>query len=137
MAIIHQHGWLDNELPMPSDEEIAKIWKSKTKCQSHPLDVFKEQLEQWNKEGLTSVVIHQLLKEKCSCDVQAIRRYRNKHFPKPIEPVMVRSTLPGRDLDVDFGELGKFLDDDQESKKSLVIFFEVASFKKSLPGDCS
>ena len=101
------------------------------------LMLYKEQLEQWDKEGLTSVVIHQLLKDKCSCDVQAIRRYRNKHFPKPIEPVMVRSTVPGRDMEVDFGELGKFLDDDRNMKKSLVIFFAVASLKKSLSRDCS
>ncbi len=115
LAITHQ--WLDNESPMPSDEEIAKLWNRKSKTQSHPLDIHKELLEQWDKEGLSSVVIHQLLKDKCSCDVQAIRRYRNKHFPKPIEPIMVRSTVPGRDLELDFGELGKFLDHDQTIKK--------------------
>ena len=69
---------------------------TETKIQSHPLDIYREQLKQWDKEGLTSVVIHQLLKDKCPCDVQAIRRYRNKHFPKPVEPVMVRSTVPGK-----------------------------------------
>lgn len=106
------HGWLNLELPMPSDEEIAKINTKKTKNSSHSLDPHKELIEAWHNEGLSSVVICQLLKDKCSCDVQAIRRYRNKYFPTPIEPVMVRQTAPGRDLDVDFGELGKFLDDD-------------------------
>ena len=106
------HGWLNPELPMPSDEEIAKVYKKKAKNSSHSLDAHKEQIEVWHKEGLSSVVICQLLKDKCSCDVQAIRRYRNKHFPTPVEPVMVRQTVSGRDLDVDFGELGKFLDDD-------------------------
>lgn len=115
LAIVHQ--WLHNESLMPSDEEIAKLWNKKSKTQSHPLDAHREQLEKWDKEGLTSVVIHQLLKDKCSCDVQAIRRYRNKYFPKPIIPVMVRSTVPGRDMEVDFGELGKFLDDDLTEKK--------------------
>jgi len=74
-------------------------------------------LEKWDQEGLTSVVIHQLLRDKSSCDAQAIRRYRSKHFPKPVEPVMVRSTVAGRDLDLDFGELGRFLDEDQVVKK--------------------
>ena len=115
LAINHQ--WLINELPMPGDEQIAKLWNHKSKSQSHPLDIYREQLKEWDKEGLSSVVIHQLLKNKCSCDVQAIRRYRNKHFPKPVEPVMVRSTVPGRDMEVDFGELGKFLDDDRTEKK--------------------
>jgi transposase len=115
LAIAQQ--WLDNESPMPSDEEISKFWKQKTKTKSHPLDIHKEQIEIWDKEDLTSVVIHQLLKDKCSCDVQTIRRYRSKHFPKPVEPVMVRFTVPGRDMELDFGELGKFLDDDQTEKK--------------------
>ncbi len=116
LAVIHQ--WLNTELPMPSDEEIAKLWNlKKIKTQFHPLDVYKEQLAVWNEEGLTSIVIHQLLKDKCSCDVQAIRRYRNKHFPKAVEPVMVRSTVPGNDMELDFGELGRFLDNDQAEKR--------------------
>jgi transposase len=102
---------------MPSDEEILKFWKQKAKTKSHPLDVHKKQIEIWDKEGLTSVVIHQLLKDKCSCDVQTIRRYRSKHFPKPVEPVMVRFTVPGRDMELDFGELGKFFEDDQTEKR--------------------
>lgn len=110
LAIAQQ--WLDPAVPMPSDEKLGKFWGKKTKTQSHPLDAHKGQIEQWHKEGLSSVVIQQLLKDKCSCDAQSIRRYRTKYFPKPIEPVMVRSTVAGRDLEVDFGELGKFLDDE-------------------------
>jgi hypothetical protein len=112
-----EQQWLDPSLCMPSDEEIAKIVNLKSKNQIHPLDFYKEQIERWDKEGLTSVVIQQLLKDKCSCDVQAIRRYRKKYFPKLAKPVMVRSTVCGRDLELDFGELGKFLDDNQNIKK--------------------
>ncbi len=80
LAIAQQ--WLDPISPMPSNEEIAKVWTKKTKKTPHQLDRNKEQIEQWHKEGLSSVVIYQLLKDKCSCDAQAVRRYRNKHFPK-------------------------------------------------------
>jgi transposase len=125
------HHWLDPELPMPSNEKIANVWNQKTKTQSHPLDAYREQLEQWNKEGLSAVVIHQLLKDKCPCDVQAIRRYRNKHFPKPIEPVMVRSTVPGRDMDVDFGELGRFIDDDGTIKKVWLFSLRLRHSRKA------
>jgi len=115
LAITHQ--WLNAALPMPSNEEIATAWDKQIKTPPHPLDMFREQLEQWNKEGLSSIVIKQLLKDRCSCDVQAIRRYRKKHFPKQVEPVMVRSTSAGRDMDVDFGDLGKFLADDGTLKR--------------------
>lgn len=130
LAIAHQ--WLDNALPMPSDEEIAKLWDQKSKKnQSHPLDLYREQIEQWDKEGLTSIVIHQLLRDKCSCDVQAIRRYRNKYFQKPVEPVMVRSTVPGRDMEVDFGELGRFLDDDGTEKRVWLFSLRLRHSRKT------
>ena len=110
LSILHQ--WLDPSLAMPNDEEISRFWKltSKTK-KSHPLDLHRDHLQQWRKEGYSAVVIHQLLKDKCSCDVQSIRRYLNKHFPNQIDPIMVRSTIQGQDLDIDFGYLGKFLDE--------------------------
>jgi transposase len=116
LAVTHQ--WLNTELPMPSDEEIVKLWnQKKIHARSHPLDAYKEQLATWHQEGLTSVVIQQLLKDRCASDIQVIRRYRHKHFPKAIEPIMVRSTVPGRDMEVDFGELGRFLDDDLTEKR--------------------
>ena len=110
LAVVQQ--WLDPNLPMPSDEEINNAWNPKPKQKSHPLDPHKARVEQWHKEGKSCVVIQRLLKDVCSCSHQSIGRYCNKHFPKKIEPVMVRSTVPGRDLDVDFGELGRFMDND-------------------------
>jgi transposase len=129
LAIAHQ--WLNLEQPMPSDEEIAGVWKKKIKIKIHPLDTHREQLEQWDKEGLSSVVIYQLLKDRCSCDVQAIRRYLNRHFPKPVEPVMVRSTVSGQDMEVDFGELGKFLDDDGTVKKVWLFSLRLRHSRKA------
>ncbi len=113
------HQWLNSESPMPSNEEIAMVCEKKSASQSHPIDAYKEQIGLWNKEGLSSIVIQRLLKDTYAyvCDVQVVRRYRNKHFPTPVEPVMVRSTVPGRDLDLDFGDLGKFLDNEGNEKK--------------------
>jgi len=117
LAIIHQ--WLEPESSMPSDEEISNVRNSKAKIQFHPLDAHREQIRAWHEQDLSSVVIRRLLKEvcACTCDIQMVRRYRKKHFPKLKEPVMVRSTEPGRDMEVDFGYLGKFLDDDGTIKK--------------------
>jgi hypothetical protein len=123
--------WLDTSLPMPSDEDISKLWLSKSNAIGHPLDIFREQVEQWVKEGLTSVVIHQLLKDKCPCDVQVVRRYRQKHFPKQIEPVMVRSTVAARDLEVDFGELGKFLNAEGELRRVWLLSLRLRHSRKA------
>jgi hypothetical protein len=124
LAVAHQ--WLNSDFPMPNDDEIAKAWIPKSKSQKpHPLDLFRSDLEKWRREGLSAVVIHQLLKDKCSCDAQAIRRYLNKHFPKPIEPIMVRPTTPGKDMDIDFGYLGMFLDNDNMLRKVWVFSFRL------------
>jgi Mu transposase-like protein len=104
-------GWLNLDLPMPSDEEISQLWNRKNSSHSHPLDVYKDRIAQWIQEGCSSIVIQQLLKDKCPCDVQSIRRYRKKHFPKLPEPVMVRATFAGQEMEADFGELGKFYDE--------------------------
>ena len=125
------HLWLNPEELMPSEDELAAVWNTQKQNIIHPLDIHREQLEQWHKEGLSAVVIHRLLKDKCACDVQAIRRYRNKHFPKPIEPVMVRSTAAGRDLDLDFGDLGIFLDDDRKQKKVWLFSLRLRHSRKA------
>jgi Mu transposase, C-terminal domain len=113
--------WLNSELPMPSDEEIAQFRQDKINRQAHPLDIYKNQIADWIKEGCSSVVIQQLLLDKYPCDIQVIRRYRKKHFPDIPEPIMVRTTLPGQEMEVDFGELGKFLDDFGVTKKVWVL----------------
>lgn len=109
LSILHQ--WLDTSSAMPTDGEISKFWNSKSKTQKpHPLDLHYDHLKQWRKEGYSAVVMHQLLKDQCPCDAQAIRRYLKKHFPNQVDSVMVRSTIAGQDLDIDFGYLGQFLD---------------------------
>ena len=129
LAVV-QH-WLDPEQPMPNDEEIAKFWNRQATVQPHPLDIYREKIEQWDKEGRTSVVIHQLLKDQCNCDVQVIRRYRQKHFPKPVQPVMVRSTVPGEIMDIDFGELGRFLDADRTLRRVWLFSLRLRHSRKA------
>jgi hypothetical protein len=130
LSILHQ--WLNTSLAMPTDAEIAKFWDSSSKTQKqHPLDLYRDDLEQWKKEGYSAVVMHQVLKEQCSCDAQTIRRYLNKHFPNQVDPVMARNTIPGQDLDIDFGYLGKFLDDEGEIRKAWVFSFRLRHSRRA------
>lgn len=126
------HQWLDPLLSMPNDEEIFKFWNSTCKNQKlHPLDFYRNHLEEWRKEGYSAVVMHQLLKDQCSCDVQSIRRYLNKHFPIQVDPVMPRNTILGQDLEIDFGYLGKFLDDEGKMKKAWVFSFRLRHSRRA------
>lgn len=124
LAMAHQ--WLDLQSPMPSDDEISKVWIPKPKSfKDHPLDPYRHSLEEWRKEGLSATVIYQLLNDKCSCNPQMVRRYLKKHFPKTVDPVMVRQTLPGQYMDIDFGYLGEFYDDNGLKRKAWVFTFRL------------
>ena len=117
---------------MPTDEEISKFWNSSSKRQKqHPLDLYRDDIEQWKREGYSAVVMHQVLKDQCSCDAQTIRRYLNKHFPDQVDPVMIRNTIPGQDLDIDFGYLGKFLDDEGVIRKAWVFSFRLRHSRRA------
>lgn len=129
VAVANQ--WLDCQLPIPNDLEISSKWLYKSKNRKHKLDAYKSEIEQWHNEGLSSIVICQLLKNKCDCDQQSIRRYRKKNFKKPIDPVMVRSTIPGRDLELDFGELGKFLDEDEQLRRVWLFSLRLRHSRKT------
>ncbi len=72
-----------------------------------------------------------LLKDECHCDPQAIRRYLRKHFPKQIDPVMVRHTEPGKDVDIDFGYLGTFLDSQGTLRKTWVFSFRLRHSRRA------
>lgn len=126
------HHWLNPESIMPTDIEISKIWNFKSKNKrNHFLDLHRDQLEQWRKEGLSATVIHQLLKDKCPCNSQMIRRYLKKHFPKIKEPVMVRQTIAGQDMDIDFGYLGEFYDEDGVKRKAWVFSFRLRHSRRT------
>jgi hypothetical protein len=127
---ISQH-WLDPQRAIPSDAEIAQLWSKEIKQRPHPLDSFKEQIKQWDQEGLSSQVIYQLLQDKIQCDIQVIRRYRKKHFPKPIDPVMVRATMAGKDLELDFGELGRFSDDNGKIRRVWLFSLRLRHSRKA------
>jgi transposase len=130
LSVLHQ--WLDTSLKMPTDGEIFKFWNPTSKTQkSHPLDPHFDHLEQWRKLGYSAVVMHQLLKDQSPCDLQSIRRYLNKKFPKQVDPVMVRATVSGQDLDIDFGYLGKFLDDEGILKKAWVFSFRLRHSRRA------
>jgi transposase len=126
------HHWLDSESVIPTDEEICKVWNSKSKSQkSHPLDLHRDSLEQWRKEGYSAPVIYRLLKDKCPCNPQMIRRYLNRNFPKTVQPVMVRPTTPGQDMDIDFGYLGILLDNEGTKRKAWVFSFRLRHSRRT------
>ncbi len=129
-----QYNWIDPNIPMPSDEEISTVLTLERKSsQEHVLSPYKEKISQWHQDKLTAVAIQSLLEElyQVSVDVQVVRRYIGKHCPDPIEPIMVRTAIPGKDADVDFADLGLFLDEKGEKIKLYLFSLRLRYSRKA------
>ncbi len=120
-----QKKWLDPHVSMPSDAELMRAWSGDKANREHVLDFYKEKIQEWKEADCSAIVIQRLLKNNVldgvDVDVQVVRRYLNKHRPKNIKPIMVRTTIPGEDADVDFGDIGIFEDEDGVHKKMYIL----------------
>lgn len=117
-----KQGWLDPATELPSEGEIHEVREAKESKRSHPLDAFRDNIERMVNEGYTAVVIHELLRDRHPCEVSTIRRYIHREFPGRIDPVMLRSTIPGEIMEVDFGHLGLVYDPEQKRSRKAYVF---------------
>lgn len=117
-------GWLDAQQPLPSEEEIQEVrGKARgSKGQHHPLFSFLEEFRQWVKAGHSFVVMHQLIKDRYPCSEATVRRFVQKYLPSSKKPVMARETVPGADMEVDFGYLGITYDRDSHRNRRTFLF---------------
>jgi transposase len=101
-------GWLDVQQPLPSEEAVQKVRAGAQgrKKERHPLLGYLEEFRQWVKAGHSFVVMHQLIKDRYPCSEATVRRFVQKYLPSGRKPVMARETVPGEDMEVDFGYLG-------------------------------
>lgn len=122
-VLAKKHHWLDPDTSLPNMQElISKTQQAFPEIgKPHVLKPYHDKIKEWEKEGLSAVVICDLLKKECSCDVQAIRRYIRKNFPNIPDPVMIRTAVPGEVMEVDFGFLGFFLDEERILRKTWIF----------------
>jgi hypothetical protein len=117
-------GWLESENALPSEEEIQKVRERARGSAEyqHPLHTYLEDFRQWVKGGYTYVVMHQLIKDRCPCSEPTVRRFVQKYLGSQPKAVMVRATVPGRDMEVDFGYLGITYDEVTRRNRKTYVF---------------
>lgn len=122
--IAEVEGWLDPQTPLPSEEEIQRVRTQMTekKDAPHPLGAYLEEFRQWVKQGYSYVVMHQLIANRYACSEPTVRRFVQKYLPTQVKPVMVRPTVPGRDMEVDFGYLGITYDAQNRRNRKTYLF---------------
>ncbi len=121
LKLAQKNDWLNPQKPAPNEGEIYAEYKATLKPRTHRFDIYQEDFKIWVEQGYSYKVMHQLLKKRLDCSETAIRNFVKKHFPKHVDPVMIRKTIPGEVMDVDFGYLGIVTDDKAKKRKAWVF----------------
>lgn len=121
--VANTQGWLHPDCVIPSEEAMQNVIVQKHQP-THILDYYKDNIREWCREGYSGVVIQRLLQNNHDVFVRigALRRHLKKHFPKDIDPVMIRKTIPGMTMDVDFGFLGMLWDEKTQKMRKAWVF---------------
>ena len=121
--VANVQGWMHPDCAIPTEEEMQCSIEQKYQP-THLLDDYKDNIRTWRQEGYSGVVIQRLLQTNHEAFVRigALRRYLNKHFPPAVDPVMVRHTIPGTTMDVDFGFLGMLWDEKNLKMRKAWVF---------------
>ena len=123
--IAEEKNWLDPNSTLPSEKEIKEAYESRDgteQGESHLLDAFKTEIERWMGEDYSFVVMHKLINGSVLCSESMVRRYVHKNFPQAPRIVMVRETIAGEVLEVDFGYLGLSWDVNTNSRRKTWFF---------------
>lgn len=115
-------GWLNPDAGIPSEKEIHDATRNNIQNVGHPLDEYRTDIERWVLEKKSFVVMHSLLRDRYSCDESTIRRYVKRNFSEVPKPVMVRNSIAGETMEVDYGYLGLTLDEDTGRIRKTYVF---------------
>jgi hypothetical protein len=121
-----REGWLDLHTQLPSEGEVARLYGEAAadgQGQAHELDHYEGLIRGWVEAKYSFLVIHRLLGELgAKCSESTVRRWIHRSFPQAPCPVILRATIPGEVMEVDYGYLGVFWDP-QSRKERKVWFF--------------
>lgn len=125
-ALAIREGWLGATCELPSEGEIARLYEqtlSAVHQAVHPLEAYDEQIQEWLRKKYSFQVIHRLLNQMgVTVSESTVRRWIHHRHPQLPSPVIVRATIPGEVMEVDFGYLETYWDR-QSAKQRKVWFF--------------
>jgi transposase len=122
-ALSQEKGWLDRERRLPPEIAISRLLaKENTQEVAHPLDRFKERIQQWLADKTSYLLIHEFISEELEISEATVRRYCKKQFPGLPKMSYLRPTIPGEVMEVDFGFLGITYDTRSRRNRKTYVF---------------
>lgn len=124
--IAFQAGWLPGVDILPDESQINEVLNKARHgiVPSHPLDQYQDDIKRWIEEDTSFIIIHDhLSKRGLEYSESTVRRYIHRRYPSLFrKSVMLRETIPGEILEVDFGYLGLTYDFDEKRNRKTYVF---------------
>lgn len=120
--VAKEMGWLLPENPLPTEKELYDQFSANKTVSPHPLQKYHDKIAEWIENKYSYVVIHKLISKNINCSESTVRRYIQKAFPVKVKAVMVRDTIPGEIMEVDFGYLGLTYDPKTQKRRKTYVF---------------
>ena len=121
-SLAEEEGWLTIESELPDEVILKQVLSNNAQKNEHPLDDYKNEIKEYLDKEYSFVVIHKLIGRKFSCSESTIRRYIHKNFKNVPITTMIRKTIAGEIMEVDFGYLGLTFDPITRRNKKTYIF---------------
>jgi transposase len=119
-------GWLNPSSELPSEGRISQLYEQTLDASResvHPLDAYEEQIQEWLRAKYSFQVIHRLLSAMgVTVSETTVRRWIHRHHPQLPSPVILRATIAGEVMEVDFGYLGVYWDRPNERQRKVWFF---------------
>lgn len=133
-ALAQQHGWLSDASPLPADAEIAAAVGSARRARStiSSAERFREQVERWDRGGVSGVVIHAVLCREHGYQGSYSSVHRllaSIHAARPPDATVRLDFAPGEAVQVDFGT-GPMLADERGDVRRTWCFVMTLAFSR-------
>lgn len=131
-----QQGWLDPQVELPDDQELAKFFyrlQQPSKTQSSVLP-YQQQVEVWLKQGIQASTIHAALQRQCGFtgSYDAVQRFVKAIKDKYPEVTIILDFKPGEYAQVDFGAGPTFISEATGEVIKSWIFIMTLAFSRHL-----
>ena len=134
-AVAIQQGWLNIQRDLPTDEELLTFFKlRKSVPQSSLTTPYKDQIEEWVKQGIQASTIHAALQRQYgfSGSYNAVQRLVKRLKDQASPVTMMLDFQPGECVQVDFGAGPKLIDEPTGLVTKTWIFVMVLAWSRHM-----
>lgn len=134
-AVATQQGWLNIQRDLPTDEELLTFFKlRKSVPQSSLTTPYKDQIEEWVKQGIQASTIHAALQRQYgfSGSYNAVQRLVKRLKDQASPVTMMLDFQPGECVQIDFGAGPKLIDEPTGLITKTWIFVMVLAWSRHM-----